>query len=225
MKSEQFISFGKVQVGENVYFYNGCRLGLPKEQRVNSHLDFCQSFTNDTEINKLCKTTTIGDRSIIGADAVIYEGTYLGKTVILEDKVRLGFGCSIGAKSRIMYGAYICDRVIVGNVCRIAGFVCDAVKIGNRSTVMGNLVHSYTVPDESWGVEEPAPIVGDDCVIGYGATVVGGIKIGNYSYVGAGAIVTKDVPPETIVIGHDERKKISEWRGTGLRELFLRRSV
>ena len=37
-----------------------------------------------------------------------------------------------------MYGAYICDRVAIGDHARVAGFICDGTRIGDRSTVMGN---------------------------------------------------------------------------------------
>ena len=44
--------------------------------------------------------------------------------------------------------------------------------------------------------------IGRSCVIGVGATIMGGAKIGNYCIVGAGAVVTKDVPDNTIVAGN-----------------------
>lgn len=44
--------------------------------------------------------------------------------------------------------------------------------------------------------------IGNSCVIGIGATIMGGVRIGNYCVVGAGAVVTKDVPDHTIVAGN-----------------------
>lgn len=44
--------------------------------------------------------------------------------------------------------------------------------------------------------------IGKSCVIGVGATILGGIRIGNYCVVGAGAVVSKDVPDNTIVAGN-----------------------
>lgn len=44
--------------------------------------------------------------------------------------------------------------------------------------------------------------IGHSCVIGVGATIMGGVRIGNYCVVGSGAVVTKDVPDNTIVAGN-----------------------
>lgn len=47
--------------------------------------------------------------------------------------------------------------------------------------------------------------IGKSCVIGVGATIMGGVKIGDYCIVGSGAVVTKDVPDHTIVAGNPAR--------------------
>jgi len=73
--------------------------------------------------------------------------------------------------------------------------------IGNHALVMGTLVHEFTRPHLPRGLIEPAPKIEDRAVVGFGATIVGGVTIGNNSYVAAGAVVTKDVPPKSIVVG------------------------
>jgi acetyltransferase-like isoleucine patch superfamily enzyme len=219
MSNENYTTYGHLILGENVYIYPGGRFCLPKEARIDS------GMTGDVTDYANCNHVYIGKKSIIGVDAVIYEGSTLEESIVIEDRVRIGYDCKIGAGCRLMYGAYICDRVIIGTGSRIAGFVCDAVIVGERSTVMGNLVHSYVVPDLSWGEDEPAPVIGDDCVVGHSSIVVGGVRIGNNSYVTAGAIVTKDVPENTIVIGKNEHHKVSQWKGKGLTNLYARKEV
>lgn len=217
----QYTSYGPIKVGSNVFFYPGCRLGLPKEARLPDLSTYSENTDQQSKYSH-CNQTIIGNDCVIGNDAVIYEGTELGSFAILEDRIRIGYNCSIGSNARLMYGAYICDRVIIGEHSKIAGFISDAVNIGKRSTVMGNIVHAYTVPDLSWGIEEAAATIGDDCVIGHSAIVVGGVSIGNNSYIGAGAVITKDVPPNTIVIGQNEQFSILDWKGEGLRKLYQR---
>jgi UDP-3-O-[3-hydroxymyristoyl] glucosamine N-acyltransferase len=78
----------------------------------------------------------------------MYEGVRLGQRCIIEDRVRIGYDTVVGGQSRLLYGAYVCDRVEVGELCRVAGFVCDATWIGDRCTVMGQLVHEYTQPHQ-----------------------------------------------------------------------------
>ena len=79
--------------------------------------------------------------------------------------------------------------------------------------MFGQLIHRY--PRPKWGeVKEPSPIVGQGVVIGMGATLIGGIRVGDNVYIAAGAIVTKYVPKDSIVLPHSsENIPISEWKG------------
>jgi serine O-acetyltransferase len=61
--------------------------------------------------------------------------------------------------------------------------------------------HHVTLGD-SWGGKPGAPAVGNHVMIGAGAVVLGGIRVGPNSVVGANAVVTKDVPPDHIAVGN-----------------------
>jgi acetyltransferase-like isoleucine patch superfamily enzyme len=67
-----------------------------------------------------------------------------------------------------------------------------------------------------WGIDEPAPIIEDRAVVGRESVVVGGVTIGSDSYVAAGAIVTKSLPPDHIALRANEFLPLSEWRGKKL---------
>ncbi len=77
----------------------------------------------------------------------------------------------------------------------------------NDQTVIGHHVHlrhCITIgcvkkPDGSQG---PSPVIGDYVEIGANACIIGGIRIGNNARIGAGAVVTKDVPPGVTVVGN-----------------------
>jgi acetyltransferase-like isoleucine patch superfamily enzyme len=140
---------------------------------------------------------------------------------VVEDRVRVGYDSSVGDRTRLVYGAYVCDRVTIGADARVAGLVCDGSVIGDGSTVMGRLVHEYTRPHEDWWeVDEEPPVIEADTVVGYGAHVVGGVRIGPRSYVAAGAVVTRDVPPEHVVTGVNVLTPASEWNGEILKGLI-----
>ena len=190
----------------------GCILCCPKEQTVREF---------GSAAPKQCQPVQIGDRTAIMNHVIIYEGTVLGDAVFVDDRVRIGYGCSVGARSRLMYGAFICDRVTVGADARVAGFICDACLIEDSSTVMGNLVHEYSSPDANWWApDEPAPVIRRESVVGFGAVVIGRTQIGPRSYVAAGAIVTRDVPSEHICIGTNHLIPCREWKGDKLQRLI-----
>lgn len=163
----------------------------------------------------------IGDDSILGANVIIHEGSRIGKRVFFDDNTRVGYACTIGDDCRLEYGAVVSDRVSVGSGSIISGFLGDAVEVGVNCVVMGTLVHELSTPISSpWGIDEPAPRVEDGAVVGMGAVVVGGISIGERSYVAAGATVTKDVPAEHIAVATNVFIPRSEWRGRRLERLL-----
>jgi putative colanic acid biosynthesis acetyltransferase WcaB len=65
-------------------------------------------------------------------------------------------------------------------------------------TTIGNVI----LPD---GQEGPSPVINDNVEIGANVVIIGGINIGNDAIIGAGSIVTKDVPPYAIVVGNPGR--------------------
>lgn len=144
----------------------------------------------------------------------------------MEDNTRIGYDCKIGANTRVMYSAYICDRVVIGENSRIAGFVCDTALIGKNCTVMGQLSHKYTVADLEWGdVDEPSPIIEDNCIVGMGAQIVGGVKLGERTFVASGAILSKSTPPNSVVTGINKICDISDWKGIDLQEFYQRQGL
>ncbi|WP_017600651.1 acyltransferase [Nocardiopsis lucentensis] len=204
---------GLVKAADGCLVGEQCAIGTPKEARLRA---FQQGEPVDPG-----SPVRIGEKCLILNQVVIYEGVSIADGCMLEDRTRVGYGTSIGPDSRLIYGAYVCDRVTIGARGRIAGFVCDAAVIGDDCTMMGDLVHEYTRPHEGWwDVDEPSPRVHDESVIGYGAKVVGGVTIGPRSYVAAGATITRDVPAEHVAIGANNFTPIRDWPGKRLRELI-----
>lgn len=81
--------------------------------------------------------------------------------------------------------------------------IIAAEEIGQRCRIYQQVTIGYK--------DTEAPVIGDDVVVSAGAIVIGGIQIENCSRVGAGAVVTKDVPPHATVVGVPARVlKISQ---------------
>ncbi|MGW0660106.1 hypothetical protein [Streptodolium elevatio] len=191
-----------------------CVLGYPKEARLRAEQRKPGSETAGDSV-------AIGPTCLVANHVVIHEGVRIASECVIEDRVRIGYNTSIGERTRIVYGAYVCDRVVIGADACVAGFVCDGTVIGDRATVMGELVHEYTRPHEDWWeVDEAPPIIEADSVVGYGARIVGGVRIGPRSYVAAGAVVTKDVPPGYVVTGVNVLTPTERWSGRRLQSLI-----
>ena len=71
-------------------------------------------------------------------------------------------------------------------------FVSHSAKIGKNCTILQNVTIGSS--------KEKAPVIGDNCIIGAGAVIVGGIKIGDNCRIGANCTVFKDVPNNTTVV-------------------------
>jgi acetyltransferase-like isoleucine patch superfamily enzyme len=215
-------TYAKVAFGGPIFLGSHCVLGFPKEETIRRHL------TAGIALSELATPVGIDADCIIGNHVVIHEGVRIGAGSVIEDRTRIGYDARLGARTRIMYGAFVCDRVSVGDDARIGGFICDAAQIGERATVMGALVHEYASPHmDWWSPAEGAPTIEDEAVIGYNATVVGDVRVGRGAYVAAGAVVTRNVPPEHVVTGVNDHVALRAWRGRrlgALRDHRLRRS-
>lgn len=206
--------YGQLRVAEDAVVGEHCTFGFPKEARVRAEQQSPGS-------QGAGEAVVIGRRCLLANQVVLYEGVRVGDDCVIEDRVRVGYDGRVGDCCRLVYGAYVCDRVVIGTDARIAGFVCDGTVIGDRATVMGELVHEYTRPHLGWWeADEDAPVIEPDSVVGFGSRVIGGVTIGPRSYVAAGAIVTRDVPPEHVVTGANVHTPIREWTGTRLGSLI-----
>ncbi len=149
----------------------------------------------------------------------------LGKDVKIYDFVNL-YGCQIGDNSRISTFVEIQKGSNVGKNCKISShtFICEGVVIednvfvGHNVTFINDPYPRATADDGQLRTEDDwvcIPIlVKKGASIGSSATIMCGITIGKNAIVGAGCVVTKDVPDNTVVVGNPARilKKIDEKR-------------
>jgi UDP-3-O-[3-hydroxymyristoyl] glucosamine N-acyltransferase len=178
---------------------------------------------NEKSFKSPALKTFIGDKCIIGSHVVVYEGTRIGEETKIEDFCRIGEEVTIGRNCYILYGAKIYGEAKIGNNCVIAGFCCERAIIGNNVRLFGELLHSHRKPHLGWNdVVEKSPKIDDQVVIGFGAKIIGGIKIGKNSYITAGAIVTKNVPPKYVVFGTNNIVPYQKWKGKLKHSKFFR---
>lgn len=162
-------------------------------------------------------------RSSIAALRRIAPDVKLGRNVKIHDFVNL-YGCEIGDNTKIGTFVEIQKGAKVGKNCKIQShtFICegvtieDNVLIGHNVTFINDLYPRATRDDGKLQTDEDwvcvPTVVKKGASIGSSATLLCGIIIGENAMVGAGSIVTKDVPPRTIVAGNPARvlRKINE---------------
>ena len=140
----------------------------------------------------------------------------LGKNVRVYSFVNL-YGCSVGDDTRIGAFVEIQKNAAIGRSCKISShtFICEGVQIEDHCFIGHGVmfindkypraarVDGTPQTDEDWQV---VPIrVRRGASIGSNATILCGITIGEGAMVGAGSVVTKDVPARTIVAGNPAR--------------------
>ena len=140
----------------------------------------------------------------------------LGKNVRLAQFINL-YGCKIGDETKIGTFVEIQKNASIGCRCKISShtFICEGVTIEDdvfvghgvtfindsypRATAAGGQLQT----EADWKVEET--LVKKGASIGSGATILANLTIGEHAIVGAGSLVTKDVPPNSIVAGNPAR--------------------
>jgi acetyltransferase-like isoleucine patch superfamily enzyme len=140
----------------------------------------------------------------------------LGKCVKLYAFVNL-YGCEIGDGSKIGTFVEIQKGARIGANCKISShtFICegvtieDGVFIGHGVTFINDMYPRATTEDGTLQTDADwkciATVVKKGASIGSGSTILAGITIGEYAMVGAGSVVTHDVPPRTIIAGNPAR--------------------
>lgn len=151
-----------------------------------------------------------------GQYCVIAPDVVLGRDVSIYNFVNL-YGCEIGDGTRIGSFVEIQKGATIGRNCKISShtFICEGVTIEDevfighgvqfindkypRATTEGGTLQT----ESDWRIEPT--LVERGASVGTGATILGNVRIGARAIVGAGSVVTKDVPPDSIVAGNPAR--------------------
>jgi acetyltransferase-like isoleucine patch superfamily enzyme len=148
----------------------------------------------------------------IAADVKLGEGVKLSKFINL-------YGCEIGDNTKIGAFVEIQKNATVGKNCKVSShsFICEGVTIednvfiGHGVTFINDSYPRATTADgqlqseKDWRVERT--LVKKGASIGSGTTVLSNLTIGENAIVGAGSVITKDVPANAIVVGNPAQVK------------------
>jgi acetyltransferase-like isoleucine patch superfamily enzyme len=146
----------------------------------------------------------------IAPDVKLAPGVKLSKFINL-------YGCQIGQDTKIGAFVEIQKNATVGKNCKVSShtFICEGVTIeddvfiGHGVTFINDTYPRATAADgqlqteKDWKVERT--LVKKGASIGSGSTILSNVVIGDNAIIGAGSVVTRDVPPSTIVAGNPAR--------------------
>ena len=165
-----------VLFGENFCVHGHCGLLIKKDAKITIGSDFYMS--NGNHINPLCRNL---------------EGGFF-----LNEKAELSIGIHVGMSSTAIW----CNEKI---------FIGNNVNIGANTIIVDSDCHSLNYLDRrnlstDMKLSKNAPIeIGDDVMIGMNCLILKGVKIGCRSVIGAGSVVSSDIPADSIAAGNPAR--------------------
>jgi acetyltransferase-like isoleucine patch superfamily enzyme len=154
--------------------------------------------------------TEIGEGTVVSAGAIVFAGSRIGARVIVGDQSCIRERVTLADDVVIGRGALVENDTTIGALTRIQA----EAYITAYSTLEDNVFVApcvVTTNDNFMGRTEKrlelmrGPTIRRGARIGGGAVLCPGIEIGEEAFVGAGAVVTKDVPPRALVVGNPAR--------------------
>ena len=152
----------------------------------------------------------LGPGTIVSTGAIVFAGTTLGARVIVGDQACVRERCAIGDDVVIGRGSLVENDTTIGALTKIqADAYITAYSTLEEHVFIAPCV--VTTNDNFMGRTErrhelvKGPTIRRGARIGGGAILCPGIEVGEEAFVGAGAVVTKDVPPRAVVVGNPAR--------------------
>lgn len=181
--------FKAVTLGEGTIVEDFCVIGSPPRGKADGELE-----------------TIIGSQSVIRSHTVIYAGNRIGNGFQTGNKVNIREENEIGDNVSVGTLSVIEHHVKLGNGVRIHTqvFVPEFTVIEDDAWLGPNVVITNAKYPLSPGVKESleGPIIRKGAMVGANATILPGVVIGAYALVGAGSVVTKNVPDRAVVVGN-----------------------
>jgi acetyltransferase-like isoleucine patch superfamily enzyme len=200
------------EAGQNVVVYpgtvigDGCRIGdnvvLGKQPALSP-----RSTAPRDELPPL----ELGEGTIVSTGSVVFAGTKVGARVILGDQSCVRERCALGDDVVVGRGSLVENDTTIGARTRIqAHAYVTAYSTLEEDVFIAPCV--VTTNDNFMGRTErrhelrKGPTIRRGARIGGGAVLLPGIEVGEEAFVGAGAVVVRDVPPRALVVGNPARQ-------------------
>lgn len=142
------------------------------------------------ETAKIGESTIVEEFSIISKDAVIGNNCKIHRHIFIDEGVRIGNSVKIQDNVMIPHGVTLEDGVFVG----------PSVAFTNDMYPRSINKDGTQKSGKDWKVSET--VIGYGASLGANSTIVCGVKIGEWAMIGAGAVVTRDIPPHCLAVGN-----------------------
>jgi acetyltransferase-like isoleucine patch superfamily enzyme len=153
----------------------------------------------------------LGPGTIVSTGAVVFAGSFVGERVIVGDQACVRERCTIGDDVVIGRGSLVENDTSVGALTKIqAHAYITAYSVLEDNVFIAPCV--VTTNDNFMGRTEKrhdlvkGPTIRSGARIGGGVVLLPGIEVGEEAFVGAGAVVIRDVPPRALVVGNPARQ-------------------
>ena len=153
----------------------------------------------------------LGSR-LIHPTAIVDEGSRIGEGTKIWHFSHIMPNCVIGQNCNIGQNVVISPDVVLGNNVKVqnnvsiyTGVSCDDDVFLGPSMVFTNVINPRSAINRKGQYQKTH--VGKGATIGANATIICGNDIGEYAFIGAGAVVTKSVPPYALVMGNPGRQR------------------
>jgi UDP-2-acetamido-3-amino-2,3-dideoxy-glucuronate N-acetyltransferase len=142
--------------------------------------------------------------------AVIDDGCKIGKGTRIWHFTHIMSGCTIGNNCNLGQNVVVMPEVVLGNNVKVqnnvsiyTGVICEDDVFLGPSMVFTNIINPRSAIVRKG--QYAKTYVEKGATIGANATIVCGVRIGQYAFIGAGAVVTRDVAPYSLVVGNPAR--------------------
>ena len=136
----------------------------------------------------------LGAGVAVWAFASVHADVTLGDHVGVGEHAYVGIGTVVGEGTRIGSNTHVTDHMVVGSRCFLGA---HAIFCNDRYPIANNPRY-----------RRESPVVEDDVSVGVNATILPGVRLGRGCRVGAGAVVTRDVPSHVTVVGNPARRLV-----------------
>jgi acetyltransferase-like isoleucine patch superfamily enzyme len=181
----------EVKLGPDHFIDPGVLLGYAPGRRIGDHALVIGRGARIRSGTVIYAGTTIGAHLETGHNVVIREESVIGDDVSIWNNSAIDYGCQIGCRVKIHCNVYIAQFTVLE----------DDVFLAPGVTVANDLHPGCPFSKECMR----GPLIKRGAQIGVNATVLPFVTVGERAVIGAGSVVTKDVPPQTVAYGNPAR--------------------